>query len=94
MKGKLFTGITLKLIPEQINESLLAMIADMVKKGGQRTADTSESVTGHLTVRLLEPRSRRWVSLTSKLPMELNRRLMEQLADMDLEYSVDTNKQL
>ena len=94
VKGKLFTGITLKLIPEQINESLLAMIADMVKKGGQRTADTSESVTGHLTVRLLEPRSRRWVSLTSKLPMELNRRLMEQLADMDLEYSVDTNKQL
>jgi len=94
VKGRLCTGITLKLIPEQVSESLRDLIGSMMKKDGQRTDADSGSVTGHLTLKLLEPRSRRWISLTSKMPVALNRRIMEQLSEMEVEYSIDTNNQL
>ncbi|MDE6588712.1 MAG: DNA polymerase III subunit alpha [Paramuribaculum sp.] len=91
VKGKLCTGITLRLSPDQLDDSLHALITDAVKQGGQRTEDTAGAVAGTLTVKLLEPRSRRWLTLTSQQRINLNRRLTDSLKEMEVEFDVDTN---
>lgn len=95
VRGKLCSGLTLRLAPEQLDDTLHGIIADAIRKGGQRTDTSTASDTattaGTLTVKLLEPRSRRWLTLTSQQRIILSRQLTDTLKEMEVEYSVDTN---
>lgn len=91
VKGKLCTGLTLRVAPEQLDQSLHDVISQAIQTGGQRTEETVDSACGTLTVKLLEPRSRRWLTMTSQQRIHLTRALADALRDMEIEFSVDTN---
>ncbi|MCM1028076.1 MAG: DNA polymerase III subunit alpha [Pseudoflavonifractor sp.] len=92
VKGKLCTGITIRLAAEQLDPALHSLISDAIKSGGQRTDENVDGTVGTFTVKLLEPRSCRWLTLTSQNRLHITRRLTDSLKELDIDFAIDTLK--
>lgn len=82
VKGKLISGITLKVTPADAEMALTAVLSQYVAK---RPADDG---AGSLSMYLYDPETNRSASLTSSKKVIINRKLINQLQDLELDFSV------
>jgi DNA polymerase-3 subunit alpha len=81
VKGRLIRGITLHVNVEQVNDTLCALVDEHL------TSTTDDC--GELRVRILEPGTNRAVILTAGVPIPINRRLIELLDELQIDYNVE-----
>lgn len=82
VKGKLISGITLKVTPSDAEMALTAVLNQYVAK---RPTDDG---AGSLSMYLYDPETNRSASLTSSKKVIINRKLINQLQDLELDFSV------
>ena len=82
VKGKLISGITLKVAPADAEMALTAVLSQYVAK---RPTDDG---AGSLSMYLYDPETNRSASLTSSKKVIINRKLINQLQDLELDFSV------
>lgn len=83
VRGHLVKGVTISLSKNQANEQLRALIDEQIK--------SSTNDRGQLNFRIYDPDINRSVLLSSGLKIPVNRRLVNMLDDMELEYSIERN---
>ncbi|MDE6085792.1 MAG: DNA polymerase III subunit alpha [Muribaculaceae bacterium] len=81
VKGKMLTGITVELTPQDINDNLIDLFNDQ----SCRHSDNK----GTLTFMLYDPELNRTVKLLSSLRTPLDRELVDVLNGLDVKYSFD-----
>ena len=91
-RGKLCSGITLKVTPEQLGDDQLRSLLT----GCLSNPDSKERVQGSargqsaaLNIKVLDPDSRRYLRLSSGRRITLSRDLTDGLGQMDIEFTVD-----
>lgn len=83
VRGHLVKGVTINLSKNQANEQLRSLIDEQMK--------SSTNDRGQLNFRIYDPEINRSVLLSSALKIPVNRRLVNMLEDMELEYSIERN---
>ena len=91
-RGKLCSGITIKVTPEQMGGDQLRSLLT----GSLSHPDSTERAQGNqsgqaasLSIKVLDPNSRRYLRLNAGRRINLSRDLTESLGEMDIEYSID-----
>lgn len=83
VRGHLVKGVTINLSKNQANEQLRSLIDEQMK--------SSTNDRGQLNFRIYDPEINRSILLSSALKIPVNRRLVNMLEDMELEYSIERN---
>ncbi len=83
VKGKLISGITIKVTPSEAESALSAVLSQrIVNKGKDENA-------GSLHLYLYDPETNRGASMTSSKRVHLDRKLINDLQDLDIEFKVN-----
>ena len=83
VKGKLISGITIKVTPEEAENALSAILSTRLAKPGEHEN------TGNLRLYLYDPATGRGASLSSSRRLRLDRKLLNDLKDANVEFKVD-----
>jgi DNA polymerase-3 subunit alpha len=83
VKGRFIRGISLRLSTDQINENLCALLREH--------ATSSREDLGELQVRVFAPKFNRRVVLTSSMRVPVNRKFVQTLESLDIEFNVLKN---
>lgn len=83
VKGKLISGITIKVTPEEAENALSAILSTRLAKPGEHEN------TGNLRLYLYDPATGRGASLSSSRRLRLDRKLLNDLKDANVEFEVD-----
>ncbi len=85
LHDKMFTGITLTLDEQQLNQSVFDMLSEITAQKAQE-----KTIYGSLALRVFEPEVNRYLKFDSELQVPLTRTVLEALDDMHIEYHVNT----
>ena len=80
LKGKLVTGVDVKISANEINETLIGLFVEASKR-------SNESASGALNIEIYDPSINRTVKMVSGLKLPMDKALVEMLDDMNVEYS-------
>ena len=83
VKGKLISGITIKVTPEEAENALSAILSTRLAKPGEHEN------TGNLRLYLYDPATGRGASLSSSRRLRLDRKLLNDLKDANVEFEVN-----
>ncbi|MDE6145050.1 MAG: hypothetical protein K2F96_02100, partial [Muribaculaceae bacterium] len=83
MKGKVVRGISIQLMTDRIEPAL----ADILRESAQ---SKGEGETGRLEVRIYDPTLNRGLTLTSPVGVAINKKLVERLESIDVDYQILT----
>lgn len=83
LKGKLLRGITLKLTSDQINDTFRSLLNEHIR--------STDSDRGELRLRIYDGELNRAVTLNSGVRVPLNRKLVDMLESLDVEFVVNRN---
>ncbi len=80
LKGKLVTGVDVKISANEINETLIGLFVEASKR-------SNDSASGALNIEIYDPSINRTVKMVSGLKLPMDKALVEMLDDMNVEYS-------
>nr|MDE6491499.1 DNA polymerase III subunit alpha [Muribaculaceae bacterium] len=83
LKGKLLQGITLKLASDQINDTLRSLLNEHIR--------STDADRGELRLRIYDGELNRAVTLNSGVRIPLNRKLVDMLESLDIDFVVNRN---
>ncbi|MDE6628014.1 MAG: DNA polymerase III subunit alpha, partial [Muribaculaceae bacterium] len=83
VKGKLVTGVTIDLSPEDIKSDLPSLLSEH--------AASSTEARGSMSFRVYDPVAMRYLKLTSSLGFPLDRNLVDLLTDLDIAHTFEVN---
>lgn len=83
VRGHLIKGVTINLLKNQATEQLRSLIDEQMK--------SSSNDRGQLNFHIYDPDINRSILLTSGLKIPVNRRLVNMLDEMELEYTIERN---
>ena len=84
VKGKMLTGITIKLTPENVNSTLVELLNEDINRACGNG--------GNLQFEIYDPAINRAVKLQSGLKIPLDKELVTRLNGMEIEYAFTTNQ--
>ncbi|MDE7388736.1 MAG: hypothetical protein K2M97_05735 [Muribaculaceae bacterium] len=82
-RGRAVRGIIINLPSDKVNETLCQLVGDHMR--------SSESDRGELRIRVYDPKLNRAVTLNSGVRIPVNRKLIEMLESLDIEFQIITN---
>jgi len=81
--GQLIKGITLRLNADTANATMASLLAENITSDGPDC--------GALSIRIFDPKINRALTLTSKKRILINRRLIDMLNDMEIDFAIQAS---
>ena len=80
VKGQLISGVTLSIARDDLKPAVTDLIKEQLK------ANNPDAGKGNISFRIFDPDANRWLRMTSSMKMPMDRKLVNILDSLPLEY--------